>query len=695
MSETSPRMGWAYPSADADPWNAEFDDFVAAMDASGFASREDRSIIFAGGGTIAWALGSSTLSWSGTMYVLSPITGRLIQVASGSKTLSEGEVLYLALTRQALTTVSVALQKASQVPSNDQDIILCFRRDDRVYFRTGFSLGNGDTADGLAPTPGSSGGSPLVVEDEGIGVEADTRLMDFVGDGVTVSSTGPNDVQITIPGLEVQKDGGSIETAVDTIDFRGPVTAVNVAPEEVRITVNGLNVFDEGGAIEPDVTSMDFVGPGVVAAKTGAGAVSVTVSGAGTDPNAIHDNVAAEISAIAPKAIPTVSDFLIIEDAAGGDAKKRITIGNLPIGATDIKTARIVVGNAPNGDAAADCDFLDAGDGVALQAALAASSIVSDIYVKPGTYDLGAGAAVSPLAVPANVKARGAGRRHTRIRTDIAGDQGAFTLLGDSMLEDIGIEVALPVAPGIGSTGVVALQGDRAQCRRVGIDFLGPWSPVEAAFTALRACFEVNLIGVATYQDCQLVDCIAGASAAVPSLIDLGLAPGNEMVVFSVHTGASGNPVVSAMVKRCRSDGGDWAGRALRPVRVLDSTFTSMMSRGWLVSGAPAEGSEIGDCHIVSNFGGIGTERGIVLDTVMSVGIVDNFIYCDTPVPGQQAIELLGSDWNTIRGNRGPGGLLGAVRLDSTSDDNVVVGQNFRGAAYTDLGARNEKAHNK
>lgn len=51
-----------------------------------------------------------------------------------------------------------------------------------------------------------------------------------------------------------------------------------------------------------------------------------------TDANAIHDNVAAEISAITTKASPTTSDFLLIEDAAAGDAKKKITLGSLPGG---------------------------------------------------------------------------------------------------------------------------------------------------------------------------------------------------------------------------------------------------------------------------------------------------------------------------------------------------------------------------
>jgi hypothetical protein len=54
---------------------------------------------------------------------------------------------------------------------------------------------------------------------------------------------------------------------------------------------------------------------------------------AGGDTDAIHDNVAGEISAITAKATPTSADFLLIEDAAAANAKKRITIGDLPSGA--------------------------------------------------------------------------------------------------------------------------------------------------------------------------------------------------------------------------------------------------------------------------------------------------------------------------------------------------------------------------
>ena len=53
-------------------------------------------------------------------------------------------------------------------------------------------------------------------------------------------------------------------------------------------------------------------------------------SAAGADTDAIHDNVSAEISVITSKATPVGADFLLIEDSAAGDAKKKITIGDLP-----------------------------------------------------------------------------------------------------------------------------------------------------------------------------------------------------------------------------------------------------------------------------------------------------------------------------------------------------------------------------
>jgi hypothetical protein len=211
MVEFSPRMGWSYPSRDDDPWYDPFVDFIQGADASAFAAREDRSVIWSGGGTLSWSAGSSTLTWTGTISVYSPLGGRLLQIAAGSvSSWAEGEVVYLSLVRQASASTTVALSKALQVPSDDNAMALGVRIGNSIFFRTGISLGDGDSADGLAPVPGTGGG---------------------------------------------------------------------------------------------------------------------------TDPNAIHVNVASEISGIALKAAPTTSDLLVLEDAADGNNKKRTTIGDLPAAA--------------------------------------------------------------------------------------------------------------------------------------------------------------------------------------------------------------------------------------------------------------------------------------------------------------------------------------------------------------------------
>ena len=55
-----------------------------------------------------------------------------------------------------------------------------------------------------------------------------------------------------------------------------------------------------------------------------------SVSEAGIDTTAIHDDTAAEISAITEKTAPVAADLLVIEDSAASNAKKRLQVGNLP-----------------------------------------------------------------------------------------------------------------------------------------------------------------------------------------------------------------------------------------------------------------------------------------------------------------------------------------------------------------------------
>ena len=50
------------------------------------------------------------------------------------------------------------------------------------------------------------------------------------------------------------------------------------------------------------------------------------------DPNAVHDDVAAEIAALTEKATPVAADLILIEDSADSNSKKKAQVGNLPGG---------------------------------------------------------------------------------------------------------------------------------------------------------------------------------------------------------------------------------------------------------------------------------------------------------------------------------------------------------------------------
>ena len=94
--------------------------------------------------------------------------------------------------------------------------------------------------------------------------------------------------------------GGAITVQEDDVEIVIAATIVNFE--------GAVDVVDEGG---------------------GKATVTITASGSGTDENAIHDNVSAEISAISPKTTLVDADIFLLEDSEATWTKKKVAVSDL------------------------------------------------------------------------------------------------------------------------------------------------------------------------------------------------------------------------------------------------------------------------------------------------------------------------------------------------------------------------------
>lgn len=150
-------------------------------------------------------------------------------------------------------------------------------------------------------------------------------------------------------------DWTSDQGATNIDDNNVPHTALTSDPHSVTSTQVGLgNVPDLQQKLDATVApgATDDSGAGYAVgstwidvtadktymcadATTSAAVWKDTSASGGADADAIHDNVAAEISAITEKTTPVSADLIVIEDSAASNAKKRVQIGNLPVAQGD------------------------------------------------------------------------------------------------------------------------------------------------------------------------------------------------------------------------------------------------------------------------------------------------------------------------------------------------------------------------
>jgi hypothetical protein len=403
-----------------------------------------------------------------------------------------------------------------------------------------------------------------------------------------------------------------------------------------------------------------------------------------TDAAAIHDNVAGEISAVTSKASPTAADYLLIEDAADSDNKKSVTFGSITVP----RHSNVIIGNSAAGDTLADCDVLDAGDGVLLKSTIEAASAGDYVSVRAGTYNLASGPNAQ-ISIPANVRVAGAGRGDgTIISTPTGTDGRAFDVDNFSTLSDMKFTI---VAPTVTQTiaSYIIVTGIRSHLFRLQFGFSGVWT---AADTVIKGV--IGVFGDDTEIENCFMDSVPDGTGTTPQFYGLAVAQGYRAWARRILVSGGYDAVY---VDR----GGLWA----EHLELLNYTHTGITQKVWSTNGGE---SSISNSRLNGQVTAAIANRGISVEGVTAQGVLPGTIsnvHIDNdgnnPSNAEYGIALTWcKGWrvcnNHIR-NYGTGTPAEAIHLAANTGYNIVIGNDVNtvaGYGVEDLGDRNEVAHN-
>lgn len=191
-------------------------------------------------------------------------------------------------------------------------------------------------------------------------------------------------------------------------------------------------------------------------------------------------------------------------------------------GAQDKYEAAIIVGNALAGDTAANCTYLDSGNGAGIAAALAAAAALAPlkvkVYLRRGTYTVDPVAVTLPMTIPAGCTLDGDCRTTTTVVTGTGAGgtlQDLFVLMTGAGLHDMTITIPSPVASVAAGNAIVDFRDD-ADIRRLAINATTSTTTIKSPYiisayqaTASSGCVIDDIVMTYTLALSQSFFCIS------------------------------------------------------------------------------------------------------------------------------------------------------------------------------------------
>ncbi len=138
---STPKLSIVYPAEGQEPFTDIMKNYFDTVDSYLYNTIEDRNLMLIDGGNITFSLSTNTLSWTSDFWLKSFVNGYKIIIPAGSiSPINDGDIVYVIIPRSLTSDVVVNPVVGQQVGISQNNVVICVRKDNNIYFRNGLKI---------------------------------------------------------------------------------------------------------------------------------------------------------------------------------------------------------------------------------------------------------------------------------------------------------------------------------------------------------------------------------------------------------------------------------------------------------------------------------------------------------------------------------------------------------------------------